>query len=150
MPQQQAAYGLLCMQLLHACKCRLPPQLSSNLNIYDWTCCCCWPCCCCCCCCFPAGLAALTDLQHLTLSDLDIKQIPAASSDWFPVPGSMFSHLGRLTHLELDKCVASSTLEHLEHLTNLEELILGRLAVSCSRHSYRFSQGSTTQTGSYT
>lgn len=89
----------------------------------------------------PAGLADLTGLQHLTLSDLDTKQASAVNSDWFPVPGAIFSTLGSLTHLELDKCVASSTLEHLEHLTNLQHLVLSRLGVSAFGGTLRPSGG---------
>jgi hypothetical protein len=79
------------------------------------------------------GLAPLTDLQHLTLGYLDTKQIPTNSNDWFPVPGSIFSHLVRLTHLEMHRCVASSTLEHLGCLTALQHLVLGRLLLHNTR-----------------
>lgn len=76
----------------------------------------------------------MTDLQHLTLGHLDTKQIPATgSNDWFPVPGSLFSGLVRLTHLEMRRCVASSTLEHLGRLTALERLVLGRLLLHNTR-----------------
>jgi hypothetical protein len=75
------------------------------------------------------GLAPLTDLQHLALAGLDTKQSLPSSTDWFPVSGCIFSQLVKLTHLELDKVAASSTLEHLAQLTSLERLLLGRLSL---------------------
>lgn len=55
-----------------------------------------------------------------------------APSDWFPVPGELLLHLVHLTHLQLERCVASSTLQHLSALTKLQTLLLGRL---CLHHT---------------
>jgi hypothetical protein len=80
-------------------------------------------------------LTALTDLQHLVLQNVmqtgyEDGALTLGDGDWVPIPGSLFSQLVQLTHLELYSGTGGlthETFKHLSCLTALQYLRFGQM-----------------------